>query len=49
MNALTNAGFPATLIKRPGTHFDNDTETTGTDHDLKTLLLPHLSDGWLSP
>ncbi|HEX5910027.1 MAG TPA: CARDB domain-containing protein [Thermoleophilaceae bacterium] len=49
VNALKGAGFPATLIERPGTHFDNDTPNSGTDHDLKTLLLPRLNDGWLSP
>jgi predicted esterase len=48
-DAMTAAGFPLTLIKRPGTHYDPDTATTGTDHDLRTYLLPHLDDGWLSP
>ena len=47
--AMTAAGFPLTLVERPGTHYDPDTATTGTDHDLRTYLLPHLNDGWLSP
>jgi pimeloyl-ACP methyl ester carboxylesterase len=48
-NALRAAGFPVTLIERPGGHYDEDTDTTGTDHDLRTLLLPHMDDGWLAP
>jgi predicted esterase len=48
-DAMTAAGFPLTLVKRPGTHYDPDTATTGTDHDLRAYLLPHLDDGWLSP
>ena len=49
INALKGAGFPAELIKRPGTHFDEDTANSGTDFDLKTLLLPRLNSPWLSP
>jgi predicted esterase len=49
IQAMTDAGFPVQLIERPGTHYDDSTATTGTDHDLQTLLLPHLSDGWRSP
>jgi hypothetical protein len=49
INALKAAGFPVTLIERPGTHYDDDTATTGTDHDLRTLLLPHMDDSWLAP
>jgi len=48
-DALAAAGFPVTRIERPGHHYDPDTTTTGTDHDLVTLLLPHLDDGWLAP
>ena len=48
-DALKAAGFPITRIERPGSHYDADTATTGTDHDLKTLLLPRLNDAWLSP
>jgi hypothetical protein len=48
-NALKAAGFPVTLIERPGSHYDEDTATTGTDHDLRTLLLPHMADDWLAP
>ena len=47
--AMKAAGFPITLIERPGSHYDADMGGTGTDHDLQTLLLPHLNDGWLSP
>ncbi len=48
-DAMAAAGFPITRIERPGTHYDDDTDTTGTDHDLRTLLLPHIDDGWRSP
>jgi hypothetical protein len=48
-DALKGAGFPIERIERPGGHYDDSTETSGTDHDLQTLLLPHLNDGWLSP
>jgi hypothetical protein len=43
-DALKAAGFPITLIERPGAHYD-----AGTDPDLRTLLLPHMDDGWQSP
>jgi len=48
-DAMKAAGFPITRIERPGTHYDADTGSAGTDHDLRTLLLPHLDDEWLSP
>lgn len=48
-DALKAAGFPITRIELPGSHYDADTDTTGTDHDLRTLLLPHIADGWQSP
>lgn len=48
-DAMKAAGFPITRIERPGTHYDDSTATTGTDHDLQTLLLPHLDDGWRAP
>jgi predicted esterase len=41
---LKDAGFPVTLIERPGTHSDDS-----TDSDLQKLLLPHIDDGWLAP
>jgi predicted esterase len=48
--AMAAAGFPITRIERPGHHYDADTATTGTDHDLTTLLLPHIdADGWRAP
>ena len=46
---LRGAGFPVQLIERPGQHYDDSTATSGTDHDLQTYLLPHLTDGWSSP
>ena len=49
MNALTTAGFPVTLMERPGGHWVDDTADTGTNHDLRTLLLPHLDADWRSP
>lgn len=48
-DAMKAAGFPIERIERPGTHYDDSTDTTGTDHDLQTLLLPHIDDGWRSP
>lgn len=48
-NAMAAAGFPITRIERPGGHYDPDTGSTGTDYDLRTILLPHLTDAWLAP
>jgi phospholipase/carboxylesterase len=48
-NELLNAGFPIQRIERAGIHYEPDTATTGTDHDTRTLLLPHLNDDWLAP
>lgn len=48
-DAMIAAGFPLTRIERAGHHWDDDTATSGTDHDLRTLLLPHLDDGWMAP
>lgn len=47
--ALKTAGFPTTRIERPGTHFDKDTATSGTNYDLRAYLLPFLDAGWRSP
>jgi dienelactone hydrolase len=49
ISQLTAAGFPVQLIERPGHHYDASTATSGTDYDLQTYLLPHLTDGWRSP
>ena len=49
MQTLRNNGFAVTLIEKAGTHWDNDSGTTGTQYDLRTFLLPHLNDGWVSP
>ena len=48
-DALRDAGFPITRIERPGGHSEPDSGDTGTVHDLRTYLLPHLSDPWLAP
>jgi len=46
---LAANSFPATLIKKPGTHYDPDNGTTGTNYDLIHSLLPYLDAGWTSP
>lgn len=49
MTTLRNAGFPVNLIEKPGTHYDNDNGTTGTQYDLRTFLLPilpSLNESW---
>jgi predicted esterase len=43
-DAVKAAGFPLTLIVRPGAHYDSH-----TDQDLREYLLPHVEDGWTSP
>lgn len=54
-DAMTAAGFPLQRIEVDGTHFDeagdmvNGHSVPGTDADIRTYLLPHLGDGWLSP
>ena len=48
-DAMSVAGFPVQRIERQGGHWDADTATSGTNYDLRTLLLPRLSDGWQSP
>ncbi|MEN0013751.1 MAG: hypothetical protein AAGC46_10310, partial [Solirubrobacteraceae bacterium] len=53
-NTLKAAGFPVTLIEKTGTHYDNQNDLVngsrvpGTDADVKTYLLPHMTDGWLA-
>jgi hypothetical protein len=49
MQKLKDLGFPVTLIEKPGTHWDNDSGTTGTAYDLRTFLLPFLTNGWTTP
>ena len=46
---LADNGFPAVKVERPGTHYDPDTATTGTNYDLIHSLLPFLELGWTSP
>jgi len=48
-DAVRAAGFPVTRIERPGTHWDADTASSGTNHDMRTYLLPHLDAGWQAP
>jgi len=54
-DAMKAAGFPITRIEVEGTHFDepgaivNGRPVAGTDADLRSLLLPHIDDGWRSP
>ncbi|MBS2015471.1 MAG: hypothetical protein JST00_21460 [Deltaproteobacteria bacterium] len=49
IEALKAAGFPVTLLERPGTHWDPDTASSGTSYDLRTFLLPYVDSGWVSP
>ncbi len=46
---LQGAGFPTTFLTRPGGHWEDDTATTGTNHDLISILLPYLNEDWTSP
>jgi predicted esterase len=54
-DAVAAAGFPLQRIEVDGTHYDDAGEVVnghpvpGTDADIRTYLLPHLGDGWLSP
>jgi pimeloyl-ACP methyl ester carboxylesterase len=48
-DAVKAAGFPETRIERPGTHWDPDTQSSGTNYDMRTYLLPYLDAGWLAP
>jgi predicted esterase len=46
---LTANGFPVHAIEKAGTHYDNDTATTGTNYDLAHSLLVFLAGTWTSP
>ena len=48
-DALKTAGFPVTRIERAGTHWDADTTSSGTNHDLRAYLLRYLDAGWVAP
>jgi hypothetical protein len=54
-DAMKAAGFPITRVEAVGTHFDEPGAVVagqavpGTDADLRSLLLPHIDDGWRSP
>lgn len=49
IDALKNAGFPATRIERAGTHWDPDTSSSGTNYDMRNDLLRYLDGTWLAP
>lgn len=49
MGTLKGQGFPVTFLERPGTHWDNDTSSSGTKYDLVTLGLPFMNSGWKTP
>ena len=56
VGAMAAAGFPVELIKRDGTHYDNENAIVnghavpGTSRDLRELLLARIdTDGWLAP
>lgn len=44
---LQAKGFPVYKIEQPGGHWEN--EPNGTNHNLRTYLLPYLDAGWVSP
>ena len=46
---LAANGFPATLIEKPGAHYDQDNGASGTVYDLIHFLLPYVDAGWVSP
>lgn len=48
-DAMKAAGFPIIRIEKPGTHYDPDTATSGTNYDLITFGLPYINAGWLAP
>jgi hypothetical protein len=54
-NAVKAAGFPLERIEVRDEHWNNPgaivkgQAVPGTDADLRTLLLPHIDDGWLAP
>jgi predicted esterase len=48
-DAVKSAGFPLTRIERPGTHWDADTSSSGTNYDLRKYLLTYLDAGWVAP
>ncbi len=44
---LQSKGFPVYKLEQPGGHWVND--PNGTNHNMRTYLLPYLNKGWLSP
>jgi predicted esterase len=44
IEALQAAGFPVKLLEKPGSHWDD-----ATNSDLQTSVLPYLDAGWRSP
>jgi predicted esterase len=49
MNRLATAGYDVQLIQRPGTHWNDDTPSSGTWYDYRALLFPFLDAGWMAP
>lgn len=49
MTTLKNKGFPVVLIEKTGTHYDADTANSGTEYDIRTVLLPYMNAGWSAP
>ncbi len=49
MATLASLGFPVSTIEKTGTHWDNDTGTSGTKYDLVMFGLPFLKRGWATP
>jgi hypothetical protein len=43
---LANNGFPVTVIEKAGTHYDPDSDASGTSYDLIHFLLPCVDAGW---
>ncbi len=47
--ALVDAGYPAVKVEVEGNHYDDAGEFPGTDADIRSYLLPRLSEGWVAP
>lgn len=48
-DAVKNAGFPLTRVERAGTHWDAEGTSSGTNYDMRNVLLPYIDAGWLAP
>lgn len=49
MATLKTNGYSVTLIEKPGTHWDDDTATSGTNYDYRAYVLPYLVNGFSNP